>query len=269
MSAMRTRRLVMAIDPRLASPSPLDEAARLARGLEAELTALLVEDSGASAVAGLSVGRFVGYTGMAMSAPDASALRRAHRVHERRVRERLAAAGSRWSVSWSLESVTDFAPADVAQRAGRGDLVVLASPGRGRPAGASALALATSLAGPVLLINTAVRSDSGVLVVFTGRLAELDTAARFARCLGAPLAVLAAGKAERARIARAQRAVQWLAARGLAARVEMAGGATIESWLDAVTRTRPGLVVLRRDAAGLDGPAADALAATASLLLAD
>jgi len=268
-NAMRTRRLVLALDHRHASPTPLEAAARLARGLEAELAALLIEDTDPSAVAVLPVGRFVGYTGIAMTAPDAATLRRAYRVHEQRMRQLLAAAGSRWAVSWSLATVERFAPEEVARHAERGDLVVLSTPGRGRPAGAPALALARALGGPVLLINEAARSERGVLAVFTGRLAELETASRFAACLAVPLAVLAAGATERARIARAQRAAQFLAARGLAARIEMADGAGIGSWRAAAARLQPGLVILRRDAAGLDAEAADAFAATASLLLAD
>ena len=121
----RFRRIVVAIDPTADYRAALAEATRLARQLEAELSALFVEDIGLLGAAALPFVRSFGLSGGGWQAFERRDMETAVRALAEQARQALAELAARDRLRWSFRVVRGEIEDEALQEAAETDLVVL------------------------------------------------------------------------------------------------------------------------------------------------
>ena len=97
------RRILVTLDAAEQRQSTLEEVARLAAGLKAELVGLCVEDSELLEAAELPVTQIVSSHSGAAAARDSALMQRAFRIWSAESRKTFEAVAERWSVRWSFQ----------------------------------------------------------------------------------------------------------------------------------------------------------------------
>lgn len=119
----KLRRILVALDAAERSNRALEEAARLAAGLEAELVGLFIEDSDLLAAAALPATRLLPSHGPTPGLFDAALMQRALRVWSAEVRKSFEAAAARWQVRCSFQVVRGLRSEQLLSLSGESDLL--------------------------------------------------------------------------------------------------------------------------------------------------
>ena len=236
------RRVVVALEAGETGHAALEDAARLAAQLKAELVALLVEDLEPVAAAGLPVTRIVSPGDGRDGALDAAMMRRAYRVWSRNTRQAVEATATRWKVSWSCRATEGHGAEQLIGEAGAEDILALPrSLGRVTPGGDAACS--------VLAVRRSGALGRPVVVFYQGRTASLAAGLALARLYGSQLVVCALGADAEEVAALGDSAAAWLGeqrVRGPVVPLVDPDGPSLEAALGA---TPPGLVVYSRKSA--------------------
>lgn len=121
----RFRRIVVAIDPSADHRAALAEATRLARQLEAELSALFVEDTGMLGASALPFVRSFGLSAGGWRSFERGEMETAVRALAEQARQTLAELAGRDQLRWSFRVVRGEVEDEALQAAAETDLVVL------------------------------------------------------------------------------------------------------------------------------------------------
>ena len=249
--AVYRRRVLVALDPCEVDPADFEASARLAAGLNAELVALFVEDSGLIAAADLPVTHLIPAGCRQLAALDAAAMRRAFRVAEGRAREHLSDAAERWHLDWSFEVTEVRQAAETMARLKREDFLALAGTAGRRAVMTrrSAAVHAERAPCPVMLLRRDGRRGQPVAVLYEGEERALTLGRELARVYGSPLLVLVAGDGEAALTRRETEAGRWLAASGTAGVAQRVRAQESKAIGRLLCEVDAGLVVVDRRAA--------------------
>ena len=203
------RRVVVAIDAGDPGRRVLEDAARLAARLEAELVGLLIEDSEQLAAADLPVTRLVPSQAGHATALDAAAMRRAYRVWSANSRRRVAATAEHWNVRWSCQSNQGLAIDQLLGLTRAGDLLALSAPSRWIDAPSTHRSIEQAACSVLLVQRCGTRAKT-VAVAFQGREATLAAALDLAKHYRGPLLVLALGERPEDAAALEEQVRSWL-----------------------------------------------------------
>lgn len=246
------RRILVALDAGDQGLLDLEEAARLAAGLEAELVGLFVEDTEMLEAAGLPVARVISRHARGDMALDAALMQRALRVWAARSRESLAAAASHWQVQWSFRVARGTLAEQVLSEAGESDLLALG--GAGGPLRAARLRSTTHSVTErarcsVLLLRKGPLARRPVVVIFEGAERALAVGRALARVYGCQLVVLAVGRDATAAEALEEKAAAWLARHETIGEVDPLAAPEPEAIGEGLRARYAGIVVLDRQGA--------------------
>ena len=128
-AAVKTRRVVVALDASAPGQAALEAAAGLAARLEAELLAVFVEDIDLLRLAGLPFAREIGYPSAIRRAIDVPAMERSLRRHADEARRSVALIAERKPLKWNFEVARGSLTAQVLAAAAEADLIVAALAG--------------------------------------------------------------------------------------------------------------------------------------------
>ncbi len=246
------RRILVALDAGEQGLADLEEAARLAAGLEAELVGLFVEDTELLEAAGLPVARVISRHAPGDMALDAALMQRALRVWAARSRESLAAAASHWQVQWSFRVARGTLAEQVLSEAGEFDLLALGRPGgplREARRHSATHSVTEQARCSVLLLQKGPLARRPVVVVFEGSERALAVGRTLSRVYGCRLLVLAAGPDAAAAAKLEAEAAAWLARHDTIGEVDPLAGPEPEALGEALRARYAGIVVLDRQGA--------------------
>lgn len=220
-------RLITLLQADEAGWSALEAAAGVAKGLEAELLALFLEDGDLFAAADLPFTRAISAESGALRDFDAAALEAAYRVQSARARERVSSIGAMHSLRWSFEVLRRE-----GEHAGRlltrgGDILFVDRAALGLRYRRAGLEATAHLECHLLVADVKSAPPRHVGLVYEGRPEVLRTSFRIAAALGAPLEVLVLGEDAQSLQRLMRRARDWLRRRGVTARI--AGAVAIDT----------------------------------------
>jgi nucleotide-binding universal stress UspA family protein len=241
------RRILVALDSAERSASALEEAARLAAGMEAELVGLFIEDSELLAAAALPVTRLLsGHEGRP-GALDSALVQRAYRIWSAELRKNLEAVAARWQVRCSFQVTRGALAEQLLSQTGERDLLAVETDRRLRRSRGAVAAqhVAEHARCSVLLMRRRAYGRRPVAVLFEGAEPALAVGRSVARIYHADLAVLALGEQAVAAESRDPlRAI--LEGESPHARLERLTDPTAEGVAEALRRIAPGVVVVQR-----------------------
>lgn len=122
----RIARILLGLDPASAGPQDIEPALRIARALQAELTALFIEDDDLFRIAALPFSTEIPFGGGDARALDVARLERSLRHVARRVEAELARAAEQAQVPWAFRVLRGRRLPTLLAEAGVEDLLVLA-----------------------------------------------------------------------------------------------------------------------------------------------
>jgi hypothetical protein len=228
-------RIVLAFGEAAPAAEAAAIAAELAKGLEASLAGLLVEDERLLRLVDLPLAHEIGFTSALMRPVGREDLERALRVQAERARRLIERVAESFALSWSLEVVRGDLLRAALERVGPGELVVLWRGARYAPApqarGARGRRTAAAVAPAIVVVWSA--GAAGARALRTGR--------ALARVTGGDLVLLLHGS-ERVAID----------ADRLGARVHRLAEFSTQSVMRLLRDAHAGLLVVARDA--LDEP---------------
>jgi len=166
----RFRRILVALDTAERSGAAIEEAARLAAGLRAELVGVFIEDTELMHAAALSVTRIVHCQTRTLAAFDPASMRRAYRVRSAETRRSLETAAAHWRIKCSFQIERGIYAEQLLASIREGDLLALTSSGRQRQsrAGAAALGAVARTPCPLFLMRQARAPGRPVVVLYEG-----------------------------------------------------------------------------------------------------
>ena len=242
------RRILVALDASERSEDALDEAARLAAALQAELVGLFIEDTELLQAAELPVTRIVSHQTPSPGALDAAMMQRALRIWAAASREALAAAASRWHVRWSYQITRGALAERLLAEATEHDVLAFTSAGLLRRALAGADAPPDAGRRAVSLYLARRRSLPGrpVVVLYQSAEEALAVGRALAKRGGGALVVLALGRDAEAAAALEGAAKRALAGGDAPAEVKALVEPDAAGLVEAIAAERPGVVVFDR-----------------------
>lgn len=191
----RPRRVLVPFDTADRDAAALEDAARLAAALEAELVGLFIEDTDVLDAAGLPFTRLVSSQSRSPSAFDAAAIQRALRICSADLRRALEAAAERWSLRWSFHVARGTPAERLLALAGESDLLAYRTDRRSRRAREthSAKLVAAQARCSVFLIERRPAAGRPVVVLFEAAEPAVAVGHALAGINNIGLAVLALG----------------------------------------------------------------------------
>lgn len=263
-----TRRVLLALDSSMPTSLALAEAARLARRLDAELTALFIEDVNLLNIAELPLARHINLLSGGSEPVDRAMMEARLRAQAEQSRRAVAAVAEQAGLRWSFRIVRGRIAEAVIAAANDQDLLLIGWTARGGGQGrlarvrlrhrprsqASSLVrqIAIATGRPVMLLRGGEILDRPVALVFDGSpgaARALTAAAALATLARQKLVVLIVGAADLAELAAAL-----LADTGLKdAEYRSLRDMTVGGICDARARADAGIVVLDAESAVLAG----------------
>ncbi len=244
------KRILVTLDGGADGRATLEEMARLAAAMEAELVGLFVEESELLEAADLPVTRVLASHARVPGEVDAARMRRALKVWAETSRAQVAATAARWHVRWSFRVARGGLEESAAAEATSEDLLALGPAGRARrrlrPGAPGPEKLGRAPCSVLYLCRARPRERRPVAVLYEGDDRVLMAGAALARSGLAPLAVMAAGEDKESAETAARRAGAWLADHGISGRVEAVAAPTAGSALTWLREAGPGYAVLSR-----------------------
>lgn len=260
---LKLRRILVALDAAERSGRALEEAARLAAGLQAELVGLFVEDSDLLAAAALPVTRLLPSQGHGAGLFDSAFMERALRVWSSEARKALETTAARYQVRCSFQVTRGLMSEALLALAGETDLLTFETDRRLRGTRSASTAHQVVTRGHCSLFLMQRRSLPGrpVAVVYDGTEQVLLVGRKLAEIYRVGIHVLVPDAA------RAAQAETLLGDDRAAARIEVlafSDGAALAAALD---RLKPGIVVTQRRTAASEAVAAAVEGGDSSLLM--
>lgn len=184
------RRLVVALGGRSRDEAALSVAARIARRMDAELAALLLQDTELLEMAALPVSALLSAHTCERRRLDIVAVERGYRVEARRLRRLVATVSERHFVRWSFE-IMRARGGELARRLTRDELLVITPQGRAERHRRLADVLASPAESAILIMEPVRRPEyRHVAALYEGADAVPAAAARLAAALEAALTVI-------------------------------------------------------------------------------
>jgi nucleotide-binding universal stress UspA family protein len=164
------RRILVALDTAEPSATALEEAARLAAGMQAELVGLFIEDVELLQAAALPMTRMVPHQARTLAAFDPASMQRAYRIWSADARRSLEAAATRWRIKWSFQVARGLYAEQLLATLRSGDLLALASSRHQRRSrtGLAALTVAAQAPCSLFLICQPWETRKPVVVLYEG-----------------------------------------------------------------------------------------------------
>ncbi len=245
-AAFRIRRILVALDATARCAAALEESARFAARLDAELLGVFVEDVNLLRLAALPFVRETGTHSATTRRIEDRAMERALRVQAQQARAALDAAAARMGVAVRFAVARGQVAAQLIEAARDADLVILAL-ARREAIGAKIRAVLSGVPGPLLLLREGAGVRAPVVTVHDGTPTAdraVEIAGQLAHDLGArELTVLTpvpgSGGGERLRRELPER----LRHAGLAAHIHPVPDG-VEALVRAILRLEPGTLVL-------------------------
>jgi hypothetical protein len=184
----RFKRLLVALEAGVSEAVLLEEAARLAAGLEAELVGLLIESADMIEASGLPMTRLVPSQARQSTELTADMMRRAIRIWNEGVRQALAMTAKRWNVPWSARPAEWPLLSLAAPEAEALDFVLYEASSAHK--GVTEKLLASRACRSIFLIRRRVRAGEPIVLLFEGSEEALVLAGALARVYGAPLRII-------------------------------------------------------------------------------
>lgn len=207
----------------------LEEAARLAAGLQAELLGLLLENAELVEAAGLPMTSLMPASGAGPGALTADMMQQALRIWSASTRERLGQAAERWQVPCSVRAMAEYTATDPGTNHAV-ETITFFTESVMRPGGLSLeQVLAEHASGPVVVMRRPIPAGAPMVVLFEGDARVLAMAETLARIYRSPLMILPVGADPQTSAARAEQALQLRRSGGLAADVLVLGPETLEN----------------------------------------
>ena len=256
--APEVRRILVALDASADSFEALEAGAVLAARLGAELLGLFVEDVNLLRAAEFPAAQRVSLLTATSHAFSAETLASEMRALAGRASAAVEAAARRRNLRWSFRTARGQIVHEVVAAGGEADLVVLGWVSQSRTrrrVGSTARAVAEQAGRSVLLLRPGGSVARTFVVLFdatAGAEKALATAARLVAAEGGNLAVLILDDGAAAESMRGK-AEDWLAARGLVARIRVLADATVGRVCALVGAAEGGVLVIAADSALIAG----------------
>lgn len=220
-------RLITLLQADEAGWSALEAAARMAKGLEAELLALFLEDGDLFAAADLPFTRAISAETGALRDFDAVALEAAYKVQAARARERVSSIGALHSLRWSFEMLRRDSEHASRLATRGGDILFVDRATLGLRYRRTGIETTAQLECHLLVADVRSAPPHHIGLVYEGRSEVLRASFRISAALGAPLDVLVIGEDAESLQRLMRRARDWLRRRGVTARI--AGAVAIDT----------------------------------------
>jgi len=164
------RRILVALDTAEPSDAALEEAARLAAGLKAELVGLFIEDAELLQAAALPMTRMVPQQARTLAAFDPASMQRAFRIWSTEARRALESVASQWRIKWSFQIARGLYAEQLMATLRAGDLLALASSTHQRRSrtGMAALTAAAQAPCSLFLMHRRWETWKPVVVLYEG-----------------------------------------------------------------------------------------------------
>jgi len=186
------RRILVALDTAERSAAALEEAARLAAGLEAELVGLFIEDAELLRAAALPITRIVPRQAQALAALDPASMQRAYRIWSAEARQNLETAAAHWPIKWSFQVERGIYAEQLMATIREGDLLALASSRQQRRSRTGIAALSVAAQAPCSLFLMYRRWETGkpAVILYEGSEETLAMGRTLATIYNLPLVAL-------------------------------------------------------------------------------
>jgi nucleotide-binding universal stress UspA family protein len=194
------RRILVALDTAEPSTAALEDAARLAAGMEAELVGLFIEDAELLQAAALPMTRIVPHQARTLAAFDPESMQRAYRIWSAEARRSLEAVATRWRIKWSFQVARGTYAEQLLATLRAGDLLALASSKHQRHSrtGMAALTVAAQAPCSLFLMYRRWETWKPVVVLYDGSEEALVMGQTLAAIYNLPLVVLVLAQNEEA-----------------------------------------------------------------------
>jgi len=159
------QRVLIALDAAELSVAGLEEVARLAAGLQAELVGLFVEDTDLLEAAALPMTRIMPSHARTSGVLDAALMQRAFRIRSAETRKSLETTALRWKVRWSYQVTRGPVAEQLLAQVRERDLLAMAVTGRQRQSRSGLAALAVAARAPCSVYLLGRLRDAGLPVV--------------------------------------------------------------------------------------------------------
>jgi nucleotide-binding universal stress UspA family protein len=242
------RRILVALDTAEPSTAALEEAARLAAGLEAELVGLFIEDAGLLQAAALPMTRMVPHQARTLAAFDPASMQRAYRIWSAEARRSLEAVAAQWRIKWSFQVARGIYAEQLMATLRAGDLLALASSKHQRRSRTGLAALTVAAQAPCSLFLMCRRWETWkpVVVLYEGSEEALAMGRTLAAIYNLPLVALVLAQDEEAARGETTAVRRYLGGANRPADLIQMHPATAERIGDALRDITPGIIIFDR-----------------------
>ncbi len=242
------RRILVALDTAEPSAAALEEAARLAAGLHAELVGLFIEDAELLQAAALPMTRMVPYQTRTLADFDPASLQRAYRIWSAEVRRSLEAVAAQWRIKWSFQIARGIYTEQLMATIRAGDLLALASSKHQRRSrtGLAAFTVAAQAPCSLFLMYRRWETWKPVVVVYEGSEETLAMGQTLASIYNLPLVVLVLAPSEDAAQTETDAVRRYLGTADRPADLIPVSQVTAERIGDTLRKLTPGIIIFDR-----------------------
>ncbi len=242
------RRILVALDTAEPGATALEEAARLAAGLEAELVGLFIEDVELLRAAALPITRIVPRQARTLATLDPASMRRAYRIWSAEARRNLETAAAHWRIKWSFQVERGIYAEQLMATIREGDLLALASSRQQRRSrtGIATLAVAAQASCSLFLMHRRWETGKPVAILYEGSKETLAMGLSLANIYGLPLTALVLAQSEEAAESEITAVRQYLGRAGRPAGPIQVRPVTAKRIGDALRDLSPGVIIFDR-----------------------
>jgi len=242
------RRILVALDTDERTPAALEEAARLAAGLEAELVGLFIEDAELLQAAALPMTRMVPHQARTLADFDPASMQRAYRIWSAEARRSLEAAATQWRIKWSFQVARGIYAEQLMATLRAGDLLALASSKHQRRSrtGLAALTVAAQAPCSLFLMYRRWETWKPVVVLYEGSEEALAMGQTLAAIYDLPLVALVLAQDEEAARSETTAVQHYLGGADRPADLIQMHPVTAERIGDALRDLTPGIIIFDR-----------------------
>lgn len=242
------RRILVTLDTDEPSAASLEEAARLAAGLEAELVGLFIEDAELLQAAALPMTRMVPHQARTLADFDPASMQRAYRIWSADARRSLEAVAAQWRIKWSFQVARGIYAEQLMATLRAGDLLALTSSKHQRRSrtGIAALTVAAQAPCSLFLMYRRWETWKPVVILYEGSKEALAMGQTLAAIYNLPLVVLVLAQGEEAAQSETTAVRHYLDAADRPADLIQLHPVTAERIGDTLRDLTPGIIIFDR-----------------------
>jgi len=242
------RRILVALDTDERSAASLEEAARLAAGLEAELVGLFIEDAELLQAAALPMTRMVPQQARTLADFDPASMQRAYRIWSAEAHRSLEAVAAQWRIKWSFQIARGIYAEQLMATLRAGDLLALASSKHQRRSrtGVAALTVAAQAPCSLFLMYRRWETWKPVVVLYEGSEETLTMGRTLATIYNLPLVTLVLGQSEEAAQSQTTAVRHYLGSADRPANLILVSPVSAERIGDTLRELSPGIIIFDR-----------------------